>query len=704
MRRINILFFSLCCSVLSSYAQKFQQEFGNPRKAFVETVAIPDHAGSNYRLGEPATLRVVAREGGVPLDGAILRYKVAPEMFLPVAYDSIQFVNGEATISLGTMTEPGFLACQYEFTAADGKKYGDLVKLAFSPESIKSFTPMPQDFSQFWKAALKEARKVDLQPEYFDVPSATNDQFVTRLVRLHVGKNKWMQGYLTMPRDGKQYPVVLCPPGAGSTKIYPSDYFPKENCIYLKIEIHDNDQRLPDDEYNEMRRKKCDGYMRRGMASKDTYYYKDVYVGCARAVDFLCSLPEWDGKNVIVTGGSQGGALTIVTAALNEKVTLCAPFYPALCDLTGFLHQRAGGWPKFFSSYYKDSQVDVPQTQAEETLQYFDVVNFARQLKVPTFMSWGYNDDTCSPTSVWSAWNEIQAPKEKDITPSSGHWRFPSSQQKCLEWMKRNMKDIVILTAGQSNADGRVPLTDLPEELKEYSYCQWSYGSGDFETATGKFSPFSPRVAKPKIENSWGFDAVVYKKLEQLFQRPFYVIKHTDGGTAIDPSCKSSTHGLYWSADTAFLNHTTSASHGGKSLLKAFERQIDDCLPNLPKNYDIKCLIWHQGESDQQAADRYYDNLKAVIHHVREHLVQVTGKEAYRELPVICGTFSKYSRQGSPVVAEALYRLAREDKHFYVVDASDLPLLRDRLHFNAQGAQTLGQRVFDCMKKQKIVE
>ena len=453
-----------------------------------------------------------------------------------------------------------------------------------------------------------------------------------------------------------------------------------------------------------MRRKKCDGYMRRGMASKDTYYYKDVYVGCARAVDFLCSLPEWDGKNVIVTGGSQGGALTIVTAALNEKVTLCAPFYPALCDLTGFLHQRAGGWPKFFSSYYKDSQVDVPQAQAEETLQYFDVVNFARQLKVPTFMSWGYNDDTCSPTSVWSAWNEIQAPKEKDITPSSGHWRFPSSQQKCLEWMKRNMKDIVILTAGQSNADGRVPLTDLPEELKEYSYCQWSYGSGNFETATGKFSPFSPRVAKSKIENSWGFDAVVYKKLEQLFQRPFYVIKHTDGGTAIDPSCKSSTHGLYWSADTAFLNHTTSASHGGKSLLKAFERQIDDCLPNLPKNYDIKCLIWHQGESDQQAADRYYDNLKAVIHHVREHLVQVTGKEAYRELPVICGTFSKYSRQGSPVVAEALYRLAREDKHFYVVDASDLPLLRDRLHFNAQGAQTLGQRVFDCMKKQKIVE
>ena len=261
----------------------------------------------------------------------------------------------------------------------------------------------------------------------------------------------------------------------------------------------------------------------------------------------------------------------------------------------------------------------------------------------------------------------------------------------------------IILTAGQSNADGRVPMADLPEELKAYEYCQWSYGSGDFETATGAFSPYSPRVAKPKIEQSWGFDAVVYKKLEQLWQRPFYVIKHTDGGTAIDPLCKRSTHGLFWSADKTFLDSTLSASHGGKSLLEAFERQIDDCLPNLPKDYDIKCLIWHQGESDQQAADSYYDNLKAVIQHVREHLVQVTGKKKYHKLPVVCGTFSKDSRQDSQQVTDALYRLASEDKHFYVVDASDLPLLSDRLHFNAQGAQTLGQRVYDIMMEKKII-
>jgi len=262
----------------------------------------------------------------------------------------------------------------------------------------------------------------------------------------------------------------------------------------------------------------------------------------------------------------------------------------------------------------------------------------------------------------------------------------------------------VILTAGQSNADGRVPLADLPAEMREYQWCQWSYGSGDFETATGEFSLFSPRVAKPKIEHSWGFDAVVYHQLEKLWNRPFYVIKHTDGGTAVSPLCKSSTHGLYWSADSLFLSGTTSASHGGRSLLKAFTRQIDDCLSRLPENYDIKVLIWHQGEADREDDSLYYDNLKAVIAYLRHHLVQVTGCQRYAALPVVTGTFARGSRQRSQRVVEAIYRLAHDDPHFFVVEATDLPLLRDRLHFNADGAQTLGRMVYDKMLEEKIIE
>jgi len=441
-QRLSIGVLALCCWLGTVSGQHFQQEFGNARKPFVEVMAVPDHADHRYCLGQPARLRISARLGGQPIsDGTVVRYRTGPEMLPAAKQDSTVFTGGEATIVMGTMTEPGFLACQYEYMA-DGQRHGDLVKVAFEPERIATLTPLPHDFDRFWQQALKEARRVPLEPQYTDISDATDEQFTTQLVRLHVGREKWMQGYLTMPRQVPQggMPVVLVPPGAGSQKISPSDYFPRQGCIYLKIEIHDNDQLLPDDEYNRMRQQKCEGYMSRGMASPDTYYYKDVYVGCARVVDFLCSLPQWDGRNVIVTGGSQGGALTIVTAALSDRVTLCAPFYPALCDLLGFRHHRAGGWPKFFSGYYKDGRTDIPDEQAAQTLPYFDVVNFARRLTVPTFMSWGYSDDTCSPTSVWAAWNAITAPKTCDITPTSAHWRFSSSQQKCLDWMKQHMR------------------------------------------------------------------------------------------------------------------------------------------------------------------------------------------------------------------------------------------------------------------------
>lgn len=421
------------------YRASLEQEFGNPKKAYVELVAMPDHPDCHYKPGEQAQLRLTARAGGCPLDGVKVSYKVGPEMLLPAEAQTMNFEHGQAVIPMGTMQQPGFLACQYEFTV-DGKRYADLVKVGYAPEQISTLTNNPADFDRFWQQALAEARKVPLEVETFDMPEATNSEVETKLLRLRVGQDKWIYACLSRPLDGKPHPVVLCPPGAGSKKVGASDYFPKEGMIYMKIEIHGNDPRMADTDYEQMRRKRCDGYMRRGMTSRDTYYYKDVYVGCARAIDYLCSLSDWDGRNVIVTGGSQGGALSIVTAALNEKVTLCAPFYPALCDLTGFLHQRAGGWPKFFSGFYNDGRTDIGNDEAVNTLQYFDVVNFARRLKCPTFMSWGYSDDTCSPTSVWAAWNAISAPKQKDVTPSSGHWRFASSQTKCLEWMKGMLK------------------------------------------------------------------------------------------------------------------------------------------------------------------------------------------------------------------------------------------------------------------------
>lgn len=132
-------------------------------------------------------------------------------------------------------------------------------------------------------------------------------------------------------------------------------------------------------------------------------------MGALRAVDFITSLPQYNGKALGVTGSSQGGALSMVTAALDKRVTFYAAIHPAMCDHRAHLQKVAGGWPHYF--YY----FPTPTPQRIQTADYYDMVNFARRITVPGWFSWGYNDDVCPPTSTYAAYNSITAPR--NFTP-----------------------------------------------------------------------------------------------------------------------------------------------------------------------------------------------------------------------------------------------------------------------------------------------
>lgn len=415
---------ALAAAALSATAQ-----FSKPRREYVEYLVTADHPDRNYTTGELATINIEAYKGGVPVDGITVYYTTGDEM-MPGTKDSTVFRGGRASIPAGTRSEPGFRTCSLSFTVY-GKTYKDVVKTGFSPDSIRPLTPMPADFRRFWKKTLDRAAKTALNPEITPLPKYSTDDVEVSLVRLNVGPDgRNMYGYLTKPRGGGRYPVLFCPPGAGASKITPTTYYSERGFIYLNINIHSGcNPELDDGEYARASEKAKD-YNRNGIGSRETFYYRDVYAGCSRCVDFLCSLPEWDGRNAGVTGGSQGGALSIITAALNGKVTFCSPFYPALCDLEGFRHGRAGGWPKYWNG------CDEAEG-AEATLPYYDVVNFARIIKCPVFYSFGYNDDVCSPTSTFAAYNEIRSEKTLSVTPTSGHWRFPETNDESVEWMKR---------------------------------------------------------------------------------------------------------------------------------------------------------------------------------------------------------------------------------------------------------------------------
>ena len=73
------------------------------------------------------------------------------------------------------------------------------------------------------------------------------------------------------------------------------------------------------------------------------------------------------------------------------------------------------------------------------TLAYYDVANFAQKIKVPGFYSYGYNDNTCPPTTVTAALNLLTVPKTIVVTPVSAHWRFEETNRKSIEWMKKRI-------------------------------------------------------------------------------------------------------------------------------------------------------------------------------------------------------------------------------------------------------------------------
>ena len=133
-------------------------------------------------------------------------------------------------------------------------------------------------------------------------------------------------------------------------------------------------------------------------------------------------------------GGSQGGALAIVAAGLDRRVTQCIVNHPALADMAAYRDGRTGGYPHL--NKVKGALTD----EHVKTLAYYDVVNFARHITAPTYMTWGYNDNTCPPTTSYAVWNTLTCPKDSLITPINEHWTSDDTERGQMEWMLSHLK------------------------------------------------------------------------------------------------------------------------------------------------------------------------------------------------------------------------------------------------------------------------
>jgi len=427
----------LLAFLLTSFVAKSQNY---PENSDVLWVTTPSNTNWIYKVGEQAKITVALYHYGVLQSNINIKYSIGPELMKTEKEGSITLQNCKSELTLGTLNKPGFLDCRLK-AEINGKTYSHHIKVGFDPEKLKPYTQFPSDFTAFWDKAKAEAALCPMVVEKTFAPEYSSDKVDCYLVKIQAFKEGYgVYGYLSIPKKEGKFPAVFSPPGAGIKPMDPVKhmFYAESGVIRFDMEIHGIRPDLDTKTYKEISRSFGGGnnaYLINGIEDRDRYYLKKVYLSCIRAIDYIVSLPQWDGKNLIAQGGSQGGALALTTTALDSRITACAAAHPALSDMAGYLDNRAGGYPHMYTEY---KGIDKPEIV--KTLQYYDVVNFAKVINVPVFMTWGFNDNVCPPTTSYIVYNSIKANKKALITPVNEHWVSENTRRVILDWIKTQFK------------------------------------------------------------------------------------------------------------------------------------------------------------------------------------------------------------------------------------------------------------------------
>ena len=420
---IKVILLFLCFNVLAQTRSN----------QLIQVLVSPNKPSWTYSVNEPISFHVSILKNHIPMKNIEVTYNIGLEKMKP--NQSNKAVLKESNQQIGKVekiNQAGFLRCEVSVNV-DGQHYRGIATAAIDPQNIQPTQTMPSDFKEFWSTEIQNLKNIPLNPKINLIPEKSTDKInVFHISFQNEANGNRIYGVLSTPKKTGKYPAILHVPGAGVRPYEGITQYAEKGIISLQIGIHGIPINLPSEVYSNLSTGILKNYPFQNLDSRDHYFYKRVYLGCIRALDFIYQLDEFDQNNVIVHGGSQGGALSIITAALDNRVKGLVSLYPALSDLTGYLHQRAGGWPHMFN----ETNAAFMATELKiRNSAYYDVVNFATLVKVPGFYTWGYNDETCPPTSYYAAYNQITATKELYLVPETGHWTFAEQQTKISEWI-----------------------------------------------------------------------------------------------------------------------------------------------------------------------------------------------------------------------------------------------------------------------------
>ncbi len=391
-----------------------------------ELTARPQSTTGVFAVYEPIEWRIEWL-GSQPLQE--VSYSVSQGGRTEVVQGKLKLVDGRTELK-SSLDRPGGLLAIFSAQSADGKVHTARGGAIVAMGQIKPSAERPDDFDVFWEAKLGEIAAVPSNAHLEKSESGRDDVDYWKIT-LDGYRGTKIRGQLAKPaasklKEGQKLPALFIPQWAG---VYPLEKGwvtdrASQGWLVLNILAHD----LPIDEPAEFYEQQAAGPLRDywtiGNDDRETSYFLRMYLSCYQAVEYLLSHPEWNGKTLVVTGASQGGQQTLVTAAIHPRVTAALAIVPAGCDMLGPNVGRSPGWPQWY-----DRTEGKDTKKVREASRYFDVVNFAPRIKCPVLVGFGLIDQVCPPAGVMAAMNQIAAPKEAVILPLGQHLEIDSSHQ-----------------------------------------------------------------------------------------------------------------------------------------------------------------------------------------------------------------------------------------------------------------------------------
>ena len=288
-------------------------------------------------------------------------------------------------------------------------------------EQMRQYTPptyREADFEAFWKETVDEALRQPLNAELipYGLGARAVDVFAIRFDGFKGGR---LAGWFLRPADRGKYPGVAVYHGYSGRGTRPLDLLALAGQGMCVLSMDCRGQNGNSQDAASYPEGHYQGWMTLGIRNARTYYYRYVYADALRALELLAQREEVDAERLAITGGSQGGGLTLAVAALSDRPILALPDIPFLCDYRRAVGIAGNGpYPEIasFLKAYPDLYATVFRT-----LSYFDCLNLAGWIKCRTVVSNCLWDDVCPPSTIFAVYNHIVAEKQMEIYPFHKH-------------------------------------------------------------------------------------------------------------------------------------------------------------------------------------------------------------------------------------------------------------------------------------------